>query len=232
MKRLYAYAFFCSFILVGLSGCKTLQAINDDLNALNNRNQQQNGVNNQTTYTKQAETKKYSTIAYYPKQMVREVQSSLNQRGYNAGTADGLYGMKTNVAVKAYQKDQGLPVSEKLDERTVSSLGVIYLTNTPNNSHSITPIPSAKETAVINTNESAITETKKEVLQPAVEKAAVVNMTVTERTDVKTSADPFSSNIGTVRAGQKIDVIQQSGSWYKVRFNGGEGFIYSEFLRK
>ena len=40
---------------------------------------------------------------------VQEIQSLLNASGHNAGTADGLVGRQTRVALRAFQKARGLP---------------------------------------------------------------------------------------------------------------------------
>lgn len=39
---------------------------------------------------------------------VRELQETLNARGYDCGTVDGIFGNKTLAAVKAFQRDNGL----------------------------------------------------------------------------------------------------------------------------
>ncbi|WP_319380815.1 lytic murein transglycosylase [Thiomicrorhabdus sp.] len=40
---------------------------------------------------------------------VKQIQSLLNQAGYDAGKPDGIIGSKTRGALRAYQKDKGLP---------------------------------------------------------------------------------------------------------------------------
>ncbi len=42
--------------------------------------------------------------------LVRDVQSSLAKAGYTPGPADGVIGPRTNSAISAYQRDNGLPV--------------------------------------------------------------------------------------------------------------------------
>jgi peptidoglycan hydrolase-like protein with peptidoglycan-binding domain len=37
---------------------------------------------------------------------VKKAQKALNDRGYNAGTADGIFGSQTRKAVRAYQTDR------------------------------------------------------------------------------------------------------------------------------
>lgn len=41
---------------------------------------------------------------------VKTLQKNLNTLGYDAGTADGVFGAKTETAVKAFQRDHGLTV--------------------------------------------------------------------------------------------------------------------------
>ncbi len=46
---------------------------------------------------------------------ISEVQTLLNQKGYKAGSADGVVGPKTRLATKAYLKEKGLQPSSDLD---------------------------------------------------------------------------------------------------------------------
>lgn len=41
---------------------------------------------------------------------VRDIQTALNARGYDAGPADGIIGPRTRAAIRAYQQDNGLLV--------------------------------------------------------------------------------------------------------------------------
>ena len=49
----------------------------------------------------------------YDRQLVRDIQTALNEQGYNAGKPDGLYGPGTRKAIAAYQQDKGLAVVDK-----------------------------------------------------------------------------------------------------------------------
>ena len=57
---------------------------------------------------------------------VRSVQRALNDRGYNAGTADGVWGPGTEQALRDFQRASNLPVTGALDERTAAALGVAH----------------------------------------------------------------------------------------------------------
>lgn len=65
------------------------------------------------------------TTSYgYDSGLVRSVQSSLNQRGYDAGVVDGEYGRNTQQAVREFQRSHGLVDSGTLDDGTLRALGV------------------------------------------------------------------------------------------------------------
>ncbi|MGE3623105.1 MAG: peptidoglycan-binding protein [Bdellovibrionales bacterium] len=53
---------------------------------------------------------------------VRSAQVYLDQLGYDPGPADGLMGPHTRSAIKAFQRDQKLPRSGKLDKKTFARL--------------------------------------------------------------------------------------------------------------
>ncbi len=50
------------------------------------------------------------------KQRIIELQKALDRLGYSVGTADGKMGGKTEEAIKAFQKDSGLPVNGEASE--------------------------------------------------------------------------------------------------------------------
>ncbi len=76
----------------------------------------------------------YSTYAYDapiygynnldPQQVMANVQSSLQQRGYNAGGVDGVYGPRTRRAILAFQRDNGLDPTGVVDADTLGALGL------------------------------------------------------------------------------------------------------------
>ena len=53
---------------------------------------------------------------------IRWVQASLQQLGYDAGKVDGAVGRRTAVAIKKYEKDNGLPITGKMSAALVDSL--------------------------------------------------------------------------------------------------------------
>ena len=57
-------------------------------------------------------------------EQVKSVQKALQGKGMDPGPVDGVIGPKTMAALKAFQKDQKLPESGRLDDQTREKLGV------------------------------------------------------------------------------------------------------------
>lgn len=64
-------------------------------------------------------------VAFSP--LVMAAQAALIAAGYDVGVegADGKLGPKTTAAIKKYQKDNGLPVTGKVDDALMGSLGKV-----------------------------------------------------------------------------------------------------------
>ena len=54
---------------------------------------------------------------------VKEAQQRLQASGFLSGAADGVYGSQTREAVRRFQREKGLHVSGKIDDRTWKALG-------------------------------------------------------------------------------------------------------------
>ena len=57
-------------------------------------------------------------------EQVKAVQKALQDKGMDPGPIDGVLGPKTMAALKAFQKDQKLTESGRLDDQTREKLGV------------------------------------------------------------------------------------------------------------
>jgi peptidoglycan hydrolase-like protein with peptidoglycan-binding domain len=53
---------------------------------------------------------------------IREAQRALLRKGYNPGPLDGIFGPKTESALRQFQKAQQLPVTGQLDDRSLAAL--------------------------------------------------------------------------------------------------------------
>lgn len=60
---------------------------------------------------------------YSPGSMASAVQRELKERGYYKGRIDGQFGESTSRALRAFQRDKGLSVNGRLNERTLGALG-------------------------------------------------------------------------------------------------------------
>jgi peptidoglycan hydrolase-like protein with peptidoglycan-binding domain len=54
---------------------------------------------------------------------IAQVQKALKEKGHYTGPVDGVMGPQTTAALKAYQKEQRLDVTGRLDDATVGKLG-------------------------------------------------------------------------------------------------------------
>jgi peptidoglycan hydrolase-like protein with peptidoglycan-binding domain len=54
---------------------------------------------------------------------IEHAQKTLKQKGHDPGAVDGVMGPQTTAALRAYQKEQGLEVTGRLDAPTLAKLG-------------------------------------------------------------------------------------------------------------
>lgn len=65
---------------------------------------------------------------------VKKLQQNLNSLGYNVGTADGIFGSKTEAGVKAFQKANGLAVDGIAGPKTLSKIEELLKTKSSTSS--------------------------------------------------------------------------------------------------
>lgn len=63
-------------------------------------------------------------VIYTDQETVRKVQTALNEAGYECGTPDGIAGAKTFEALNAYQKDNGLVVSNNITDSLLEKMNL------------------------------------------------------------------------------------------------------------
>lgn len=61
----------------------------------------------------------------HDEERVRSAQKALNDKGYDAGPADGHWGARTADAVRKFQGEQGLEQTGRLDPPTTVALGLV-----------------------------------------------------------------------------------------------------------
>jgi peptidoglycan hydrolase-like protein with peptidoglycan-binding domain len=55
---------------------------------------------------------------------IRQVQVALNEKGFDIGEPDGVFGSRTRQALIAFQQRQGLQANGRIDVRTTAALGI------------------------------------------------------------------------------------------------------------
>jgi len=55
---------------------------------------------------------------------MRMVEEALKSKGYNPGSIDGVADDAARTAIRSFQKDNGLPMTGTIDQRTAERLGV------------------------------------------------------------------------------------------------------------
>lgn len=55
---------------------------------------------------------------------VRQVQEKLSQQGYDVGPIDGIFGPRTEQAVRKFQEDKGVQPTGQIDQQTMAALGI------------------------------------------------------------------------------------------------------------
>ncbi len=55
---------------------------------------------------------------------VRKMQQALSDKGHYRGKVDGVFGLRTQASIRAYQKAEHLPVTGQIDIQTAGKLGV------------------------------------------------------------------------------------------------------------
>lgn len=65
---------------------------------------------------------------------VRTLQTKLNRWGYDCGSVDGIFGSKTQTAVKQFQKNNGLVADGIVGAKTAQALGMTLSSSNSSNS--------------------------------------------------------------------------------------------------
>lgn len=160
---------------------------------------------------------------------VKNLQAALAEQGYDVGNLDGVYGQKTEAAVKQYQKDNGLTVDGIAGKNTLGSLNSsanAQKVNIDSATAASGPIISASIAAgtkpnlpsLPTTNTQPETETKKDV------PAAKAPETTKTETPAATAAATTPTTGGTVA---QPAAVTQPFSYDE--FNYGKDFTYDDF---
>ena len=78
----------------------------------------------QTVVVEQAPKQVRQVSSSPQSELLAKVQSKLAALGYYKGGIDGSFGPQTELAVTKFQNENGLPVTGRVDLKTLSSLGI------------------------------------------------------------------------------------------------------------
>jgi peptidoglycan hydrolase-like protein with peptidoglycan-binding domain len=96
-----------------------------------------------------SEVRKDAPARSEPVELVRDIQTELKARGYDAGEADGRMSEDTKAAISAYEKAEGLPVTGKPSDQLLARLLLGQPSKTAATG-SVAPAPQAPRTVVID----------------------------------------------------------------------------------
>lgn len=74
---------------------------------------------------------------------LRKIQQTLRDKGHYRGKVDGVFGLRTQASIRAYQKAETLPVTGQLDTHTAGKLGITAAVRDETNNETTQGKPSA-----------------------------------------------------------------------------------------
>ncbi len=178
----------------------------------------------------------------------RAVQQRLLDLGYDPGQADGKMGKKTRNAIIRFQKDNRLTAHSKLDMITLQTLGVNGvpekvpqlavekkrvsppqdLIDPDKQPEQDKPVPEGGEQI-----KTVFADTPSSKQGSQVEKAFTEHIYITlSPTIVKKEDSVMSENLGKIAENSNIIVLQEGGTWHKVRFKQQTGYILANLVEK
>ena len=89
-------------------------------------NQQQSGMSHDISSDSPAVARQRNTFSpvLVTREVVTRIQQALNEKGFNAGQADGVWGPRTVAAIENFQRTNNLKADGQLDDRTMAALGL------------------------------------------------------------------------------------------------------------
>jgi uncharacterized protein YraI len=149
---------------------------------------------------------------------VRSVQTALQQKGYNPGQVDGVFGPTTEVATIEFQRRNNLPADGQVGSKTASALGLrVEDANSPfrdgacGASSGTTTVASAGSSAVASSGSSATSSRSSTVR-------------------IKTNGNPLNvrsgpgtnySVIGVISNGVQVRVSESANGWLRLAERDG-----------
>ncbi len=147
---------------------------------------------------------------FYPQ--VKAVQELLTKQNYSPGIADGLMGRNTRIALKNYQGDHHLLVTGRIDDTTLTALGLRSSTERA------PQVPSAESQGRDTSEKYA-----KENILLHIETVSVTYLQLAD--------DIYAKVLAKIPANTVLQVLSQNDEWYKVSYLNQAGFILAESVK-
>ena len=175
------------------------------------------------------------------------VQRLLINAGYDPGTADGIMGRKTSEALKKFQRDHGLPPTGEINDETWEVLSAVKGKQDIRQEHTTErnypvqseTIKTRQESSPILHEDKILSELDDQPIAPAVEREVPVppekifQALIIETTELKSKPDAFSGEvIISLPHGSTVEILDEQGDWWNIRFNEYEGYVYKDFVEK
>ena len=200
-----------------------------------------------------------SPIMSAPDPKLKVAQYALMDRGYDPGTADGVSGRQTRAAIRAFQKDNRLKQTGELNRDTLLALGLISGGAKKENTEDLgarpaeprpartAPAPdrrddrlapeSDKGSGMIDPKDTAKlpeppVEPKASTPTAPAEASVTGKGQVTAATTLAAEASVMADSLGDVPRGATVDILGARDSFLKVRYNGKEGYINTNFIQR
>lgn len=179
-----------------------------------------------------------------PNPQIKSAQEKLIKLGYDPGKVDGLMGKKTREAIRQFQTDNSLTVNGKLSEETLAKM--------QENDNKAEPLDSASPPSVTVEGQKETSATEQqgtETQAPPIEElsipaepsnpspqtssqSATGKGMITESTNVLSQPSIMGDSIEPVAKGATVDIIGKDEKFYKIKYQGKEGYIYSDFIKE
>ncbi len=125
-----------------------------------------------------------------------------------------------------------MDITGKLDEKTYDFLSVYFQNDSYQNPGPEVTLPE-KEIVLEEVKPQPSSNLTPSPIAPSPPgKKAAGKFVTSDRANLLKEEDLYDSVIiGTVPANTTLKVISQNGEFYKIKYNGKEGYIHSEFIR-
>jgi peptidoglycan hydrolase-like protein with peptidoglycan-binding domain len=100
--------------------------------------QQSNSAQQRPSASSSTQQKSNAAASSVDQDEIMRAQQALNQKGFAAGKADGIRGLRTERALSRFQKSQGLQPSGRLNDQTLAALGLSKVQQQDTGQHSTT----------------------------------------------------------------------------------------------